>query len=143
MVCDAYIIYCVGMASSVQFVYIYRIYILLLSMKVKFRVTGCIWSKHWCRISNWICVVYDTHISQLVMRNSISLAFDSPEGLAWSCIKNELLIVPARQHICMNAAYYRPRDKWAMAPCVNNRRSAKDTGSQPVLLTGGSSRLKQ
>ena len=85
----------------------------------------------------------DTHISQLVMRNSISLAFDSAEGLAWSSIKNELLIVPARQHMCLNAAYYRPGDKSARAPCVNNRRSARDTGPQPGLVTGGGSRLEQ
>ena len=58
--------------------------------------------------------MYGTHISQLVMRNSISLAFDSAEGLAWSSIKNVFLSVSTRQHMNMNAAYYRPGDLCTM-----------------------------
>ena len=50
--------------------------------------------------------MYGRHIFQLVMRNSISLAFDSAEGPAWSSIKNVFLIVSTRQHMHMNAAYY-------------------------------------
>ena len=49
-----------------------------------------------------------TLISQLVMRNLISLAFDSAEGLARSSKKNVFLIVSTRQHMHMNAAEYRP-----------------------------------
>ena len=50
--------------------------------------------------------MYGTLVSQLVMRNLISLAFDSAEGLAWSSIKNVFLIVSTRQHMHMNAAQH-------------------------------------
>ena len=59
--------------------------------------------------------MYGTHISQLVMRNSISLAFDSAGGLAWLSIKNVFLSVSTRQHMHTNAAYYRPGDLCTMA----------------------------
>ena len=54
--------------------------------------------------------MYGTHISQLVMRNSLRLAFNSAEGLAWSSLKNVFMIVSTRQHMYMNAAYYTLRE---------------------------------
>ena len=59
--------------------------------------------------------MYGTLVSQLAMINLISLDFDNAEGLAWLSIKNLFLIVSTRQHMHMNAAYYRPEDLCTMA----------------------------
>ena len=97
-------------------------------MKIKFDGYWMCMAEHQSQISNWIYVVHGMLISQLVIKNLISLAFDSAEGLARSSLKNVFLIVSTRQHMHMNASYYRPWDLCTMASWLNNRRSARDTG---------------
>ena len=121
----------------IEFIYCYWV------TRLSLLVTGCTWPEHQSQISNWIYVGYGALISQLVMRNLISLVVYSAEGLARSSIENVLLIVSTRQHMHMNVAYYRPWDLCTMASWVHNRRSARHAGPKYGLGTGYGSQSKQ